>query len=208
MCGFLGEFCFNDAKVTSEDSFKTLLELSKHRGPDASNTYRAETHQFGFNRLAILDLSPNGNQPKQTPSKRYNVVFNGEIYNYKDLAKQYDLKNLNSTSDTEVLIHLLDVLGVYETVKVLNGMFAIAIVDTDLNTLYLARDFAGIKPLFYGISQQGVVMASQFDQIYKHTWHKEHLVLRADGVKDYFGFGYMQAPHTIYETIYLSLIHI
>ena len=202
MCGFLGEFCFNNAKVTSEDSFNTLLELSKHRGPDATEVYRAEQYQLGFNRLAILDLSERGNQPKQSPSGRYKVVFNGEIYNYQDLAETYNLKNLRSTSDTEVLVSLFDLLGVRETVVLLNGMFAIAVLDTELNSFYLTRDFAGIKPLFYSIGYSGLVAASQFDQVFKHEWINDTLKLKPEVVKDYFGFGYMQAPNTIYDTIF------
>src|SRR5690606_4059786 len=130
------------------------------------------------------------------------VVFNGEIYNYKELAKSYGLTNLSSTSDTEVLIHLLDGQGVEATIQLLNGMFAIAIVDTEADCLYLTRDFAGIKPLFYGIVAEGVVMASQFDQVFKHNWFCKTLDLQPEIVKEYFGFGYMQAPNTIYKSIF------
>lgn len=202
MCGFLGEFTFNKSDLISENSFSELLALSKHRGPDATEIVRKDNFQLGFNRLAILDVSANGNQPKCSPSKRYHIVFNGEIYNFKELINQYQLKNLMSNSDTEVIIHLLDILGVKETIKVLNGMFAIAIVDTQKEVLYLTRDFAGIKPLFYGVSDQGIVAASQFDQIFKHEWFNGSLQLRADTVKEYFGFGYMQAPNTIYKNIF------
>lgn len=202
MCGFLGEFCFHEAKVTLATTFKSLLKLSKHRGPDATEVYRTEQCQLGFNRLAILDLSENGNQPKQSPSGRYKVVFNGEIYNYQDLIKTYNLTNLNSTSDTEVLVSLFDLLGVKETIVLLNGMFAIAVFDTEQNVFYLTRDFAGIKPLFYGIVDYGLVAASQFDQVFKHQWIKEALKLKPEAVKDYFGFGYMQAPNTIYDSVF------
>lgn len=204
MCGFLAEFTF-EASLTSVDRFELLLALSQHRGPDATHSIRGDGFQLGFNRLAILDVSPKGNQPKQSPSNRYHVVFNGEIYNYKDLAKRHALTNLSSSSDTEVLIHLLDKLGVEETIKALNGMFAITIVDTITNNCFLARDFAGIKPLFFGVTSQGMVAASQFDQVYKHPWHSKSLSLRADVVKEYFALGYMQAPNTIYNDIFQIL---
>ncbi|WP_204346109.1 asparagine synthase (glutamine-hydrolyzing) [Psychroserpens algicola] len=202
MCGFLAEFSFEDQPLIALDDFKSVLALSKHRGPDDTGIYNSNTFRLGFNRLAILDVSKNGNQPKLSPSKRYAMVFNGEIYNYSHLAETYKLENLKSTSDTEVIIHLLDLLGVEDTIRTLNGMFAITIVDTHTNRCFLARDFAGIKPLFYGLTQEGIVSASQFDQVYKHPWFKNKRQLRADIVKEYFGFGYMQAPNTIYENIF------
>lgn len=203
MCGFLGEFCYTDEQVVSPTTeFSELLELSKHRGPDATGILADKNYQLGFNRLSILDLSANGNQPKQSPSGRYKIVFNGEIYNYKNLKETYQLHDLKSTSDTEVLVHLCDKIGVEKTVIALNGMFAIAIVDTKENQLFLTRDFAGIKPHFYGISDEGIVFASQFDQLYKHAWFKNTLKLRPGIMKEYFGFGYMQAPNTIYESVF------
>lgn len=201
MCGLLGEYSFS-TELTNPKEFGDLLELSVHRGPDSTKTYVDKKFQLGFNRLALLDLSAAGEQPKISPSNRYHLVFNGEIYNYKLIQKKYNLKNLKSTSDTEVLLHLIDKLGVIESLKVLNGMFAIAVIDTKENITYLARDFAGIKPLFYGKNKNGLVFASQFDQIFKHPWFKSVLALRPDMVKEYFAFGYMQAPNTIYKSIY------
>ena len=202
MCGFLGEYCFNSFSITEKDTFATLLALSNHRGPDNHGIYRDDSFQLGFNRLAILDTSVKGNQPKISPSGKFHIVFNGEVYNYKLLAETYKLTNLNSTSDTEVIIHLLDAIGVEETIKALNGMFAIAIVEKATGDLFLARDFAGIKPLFYGICKEGVVAGSQFNQMYQHEWFKPHLELRPEIMKEYFGFGYMQAPNTIYKSIF------
>ena len=135
MCGFIGEFLFKKDGFTSDEVFSNILELSKHRGPDDTQIIKDKNYRLGFNRLSILDLSSNGSQPKQSPSKRYKVVFNGEIYNYQQLSEAYNLENLVSTSDTEVLVCLLDVLGVKETLKVLNGMFAIMIVDTKFSRL-------------------------------------------------------------------------
>ena len=109
---------------------------------------------------------------------------------------------MRSTSDTEVILHLFDHLGIVETLKELNGMFAIAVIDSKTNKLYLSRDFAGIKPLFYGSNRSGIVFASQFDQIFKHPWFKDDLNLRKDIAKEYFAFGYMQSPNTLYENIY------
>jgi len=201
MCGFLGEFSFTNTTTASEE-FKNLLALSKHRGPDSSLTVQRENFQLGFNRLAILDLSENGNQPKTSPSGNYAMVFNGEVYNYKALQEKYKLQNLQSSSDTEVILHLLDKIGIEKTITQLNGMFAIAIIDLQKNTLTLTRDFAGIKPLFYGKNNKGIAFASQFDQVFKHPWFSKNLKLRKEIVKEYFGFGYMQAPNTVYHDIF------
>lgn len=201
MCGLLGEYSFNNS-LSSSQSFLELLSRSKHRGPDSTNISHGENYRLGFNRLALLDISAAGEQPKISPSKRYHVVFNGEIYNYKELKEQYQLQDLDSTSDTEVVLNLLDQIGVVKTIEQLNGMFAIGIVDQQEGEVYLTRDFAGIKPLFFGINDEGLVFASQFDQIFKHPWFHESLVLRPSIIKEFFAFGYMQAPNTIYENIF------
>lgn len=201
MCGFLGEYSFLNT-VTSKEKFEELLSLSKHRGPDATNLLSSEYFQLGFNRLALLDLTPAGEQPKASPSARYEMVFNGEVYNFKQLIDKYQLKNLRSSSDTEVILHLLDLLPIQEVFKELNGMFAIAVVDTYAKELHLTRDFAGIKPLFFGINKKGVAFASQFNQVFKHSWFCKQLELKDSIVKEYFAIGYMQAPNTIYNDIY------
>lgn len=202
MCGFLGEFYPNTKEISTSKTFENLLALGAHRGPDSSEIISHDTGRMGFNRLAILDTSSRGNQPKKSFSKRYTFVFNGEIYNYKELIETYNLQQLYSDSDTEVLVHLFDNLGVEETISKLNGMFAIAIQDHKANKLYLTRDFAGIKPLFYGYNKNGVVFASQFDQVYKHPMFETSKQLRPEICKEYFGLGYMQAPNTIYKDIF------
>ena len=201
MCGFLGEISFL-SEVTEIETFKSLLALSHRRGPDSTKISTERNFQLGFNRLALLDLSSAGDQPKVSLSKRYHLVFNGEIYNYQELREKYNLENLNSSSDTEVILALLDVIGIDKTLKQLNGMYGIAIVDTEDSCLYLARDFAGIKPLFYAKNEKGIVFASQYNQLFKHPWFKDGLELRPDIVKEYFAFGYMQAPNTIFKNMF------
>ena len=201
MCGFLGEYYFK-TNFSDAKKFAELLALSKHRGPDSTKIQTGENYTLGFNRLALLDLTSAGEQPKKSPSKRYHIVYNGEVYNYKELIGEYNLQNLDSTSDTEIILHLFDKIGVRKTIKELNGMFAMAIIDSHKNDLYLARDFAGIKPLFFGVNESGILFASQFDQLFKHPWFSENLKLRPEIVHEYFAFGYMAAPNTIYENIF------
>jgi asparagine synthase (glutamine-hydrolysing) len=200
MCGFLGEIA---TQLLEKESFQKLLDLSSKRGPDQQGFWRDYNCQLGFNRLSILDLSENGKQPLISPSGKFAMVFNGEIYNYKDIQKKYNIADtdLRSGSDTEILSHLIEKISIPEFAKELNGMFAIAAYNIETKELHLIRDFAGIKPLFYGIHEQGIVFASQFDQIFHHPGFA-HKKLRPEIIKEYFGLGYMQAPNTVFENIF------
>lgn len=200
MCGLLGEV---STQTMVADRFRALLDLSQSRGPDQQGQWSDPVCQLGFNRLSILDLSENGKQPMLSPSGNYVLVFNGEIYNYKALQKKYriDDTDLRSTSDSEILCHLIDQVPIATFAKELNGMFAIAIWNIKERQLYLMRDFSGIKPLFYGLHDHGIVFASQFNQVFKHPSFKSK-ALRPDIMKEFFGLGYMHAPNTIFESIF------
>ncbi len=202
MCGFLAEI---SSSLISSKQFKSLLNLSFQRGPDQQDFWTNEVNcQMGFNRLAILDVSDNGRQPISSPSGRYLLLFNGEIYNYRELRNKYRIADadLRSQSDSEILSHMVDLLSISELAKELNGMFAICIYDSYERTVSLIRDFAGIKPLFYGLNENAFVVASQFDQVFQHPAFINDLKLRPDVIKEYFGLGYMPAPNTIYKNIY------
>jgi asparagine synthase (glutamine-hydrolysing) len=203
MCGFLGEI---SNALSDEKRFRELLGLSFKRGPDQQHVWKNEKCQLGFNRLAILDISEAGKQPMISPSGRFVMVFNGEIYNYKSLKITYELEDtaLRSTSDAEILVHLLDKMSLVKLASKLNGMFAIAVWDTQLEQLTLIRDFAGIKPLYYGAQSGDIVFASQFDQIFKHPLFT-HKTLRPDAMKSYFGLGYMHGADTVFENIFQVL---
>lgn len=200
MCGFLGEI---SSSLLDPTTFKKLLDLSKQRGPDQQGFWKDDTCQLGFNRLAILDVSDAGKQPILSPSGRYALVFNGEIYNYKELQAKYKINasNLRSTSDTEVLAHILDHDSINAIAKQLNGMFAISIWDSVLKQLTLIRDFSGIKPLYYGFKEEQIIFSSQFDQVFKHPLFGTKK-LRPDAMKGFLGLGYMHAPDTVFEDIY------
>ncbi len=204
MCGFLGECSVN---LLDEAVFKKLLSLSFKRGPDSHGTYKIDGQvQLGFNRLSIIDLSANGNQPYHSPGQNFSFVFNGEIYNCEALISKFSLDKtkFRSSSDTEVIAHLLEKTSIENIAKELNGMFAISVYDKARKTLSLLRDFAGIKPLFYGLHSSGIVFASQFDQVQKHPSINKELNINAEVLKEYFALGYMQAPNTIYKSIYQS----
>ncbi len=170
MCGILGEFSFNSSLIEKYDFLK-LLELSYNRGPDNQGYYSNNINlQFGFNRLSILDVSHLANQPIHSNDGRYTMVYNGEIYNYKDIRKilEKNRVGIKSTGDTEVLINAFSLFGIEKTIKMLDGMYAIGLFDKKDNTLSLIRDFAGIKPLHYGINNNRVIFSSQYNQISNH----------------------------------------
>jgi len=193
MCRLLGEYRLKGT-LTDMDRFNTLALLSKKGGPDDTSFYRDNVVQFGFNRLAILDLSEHGKQPMISPSGRYVVVFNGEIYNHLTLKQQLQkYTEFKGTSDTETITHCFDEWGIEFTVEKLDGMFAIAVFDKEVQSVSLIRDFAGIKPIYFGLNKYGLVFSSQFDQVAKHDWFK-YETIDADVLSIYLKMHYIPAP--------------
>jgi asparagine synthase (glutamine-hydrolysing) len=202
MCGIFGEYSFG-GQLLAEKEFRELNKLSRLRGPDMDRILRYKNEiQFGFNRLAILDLSEAAMQPGSSPSGRYFFVLNGELYNYKELQKKYQItqERLRSRADTEIFAQLLDLLPIKDCIDELNGMFALAVYDSREKRLYLSRDFAGIKPLYYAKHSGGIVFASQFDQVFKHPACKEKNICH-QSLSDYLQLGYIPAPNTLYKNI-------
>jgi len=152
MCGIVGSVNFE------LDSGKIKSSML-HRGPDRQSLYESENVSLFHLRLAIIDLE-GGNQPMHFKD-RYSIVFNGEIYNYKDLNDQYNL-SVKSTSDTETILHLYDLLGP-KFLHEVDGMFALAIFDKKKKEVFLARDRAGKKPLFYFQEEDQIVFASELN---------------------------------------------
>lgn len=165
MCGFLGQY---NSTPLPEGEFKAILALGKHRGPDQTGYWVNPQTQLGFNRLSILDLTDAGNQPMKSPNEKFMVVFNGEIYNHLEIRKRLPSYEYKGTSDTETLTFALEIWGIEKTINAIDGMFAIGIYDILDESLYLVRDFAGTKPLFFGQKGKAIVFASQYDQITQH----------------------------------------
>jgi len=206
MCGLLGEF---GKTHSSKIKFNSLLKLSENRGPDMVGYYNnldVKTDQipylqFGFNRLSILDLTDNANQPVISKSKKYVVMCNGEITNYLNLKRKMGLKkeDMRSFSDTEVLCHAIDYYGIRETINRINGMYAIIIYDLNNHNIFLIRDPAGIKPLYFAQTNSGWIFASQYNQIFKHPWFKANLEINQQSLTDYLRLGYIPAPAALFE---------
>lgn len=177
MCGIAGYISKSGTDITPE-MLRTAMQAMTHRGPDDHGCFVWSPQQSRLGRdipqdigdarvamvhrrLSIIDLSDNGWQPMQTPDGRYSIVFNGEIYNYVDLREQLKTRHeFRSHSDTEVLLAAFAAWGI-ESLQRLVGMFAFAIFDQQTQELFLARDFFGIKPLYYCANNNQFAFASE-----------------------------------------------
>lgn len=168
------------------------------RGPDDEGHWTdGQNCALGFRRLSILDLSPAGHQPMFTPDGRYVLVFNGEVYNFRALRAELEERGVRfrSTGDAEVVLHALAEWGLAALDR-FNGMFALAFYDAREKRLLLARDHAGIKPLYYMRTAQGVVFGSQYDQLLAHPW-RGGLSVDPAALALYLRFGYIPAPYAL-----------
>lgn len=212
MCGIVG-LC-NWQKDIEENIEKMKCRMI-HRGPDGEGTF-VETDgsvALGHRRLSILDLSENGKQPMESHSKRFVMVFNGEIYNHRELRQKLlvekKVEAFNSTSDTEVLLELFEAYGVKAGIQLCKGMFGIALYDRQEKCLHLLRDRIGEKPLYYGFveskegSKEGkksFAFASDLGSI--AVLDGFHNPINKGVLPIYFIHGYIPAPYSIYENIY------
>lgn len=152
----------------STDAFHDALMTMKHRGPDAAGCVKEfDNTKLGHNRLTILDLDTRSNQPFRLAGNSKYIIFNGEIYNYRELAQKYNLVT-QTTSDTEVLLALYDKLGP-SMLHELNGMFAFVIYDTKTGDYFAARDRLGVKPLYMHKSLNGIIFSSEIKPILELT---------------------------------------
>jgi asparagine synthase (glutamine-hydrolysing) len=205
MCGIYGQLSFKNKIGTADrEECERAVAMMQRRGPDDEGIWTdSEACIFGFRRLSILDLSPAGHQPMLTRDGRFVLVFNGEIFNYKEIAD--DLKNEGfyprSTGDTEIVLGAIVQWG-KQALERFQGMFALAVYDKIAGKLLIARDHAGIKPLYYLITSNGLVFASQYDQILAHRWSRD-LPVSSDGLALYLRMGYIPAPYAILQNTYL-----
>ena len=155
MCGIL----FSTASSVSDLQFRQALDLMAYRGPDASGMLRHNNLQLGHRRLAIIDLEKRSQQPFLSQDGRYVIIFNGEIYNFRELANQHKL-TLRTRSDTEVLLALFVQFGA-SMLHMLNGMFAFVIADLVTGEWFAARDRLGVKPLYQAAFGDGILLSSE-----------------------------------------------
>jgi len=165
MCGICGKLILSGEGTVFPALLKTMADTIRHRGPDDEGYYASGPIGLGFCRLSIIDLST-GHQPISNEDGRVWLVFNGEIYNYRELRRQLLAKGhiFKTQTDTEVIVHLYEELGP-RCLEQLRGMFAFALWDQKAKTLFLARDRVGIKPLYYSLTDKALVFASEIKAI-------------------------------------------
>ncbi|MCU0444669.1 MAG: asparagine synthase (glutamine-hydrolyzing) [Microscillaceae bacterium] len=169
-----------------------------HRGPDADGFFFDGVCGLGHRRLSIIDLSAAANQPMFTSDERYAMVYNGEVYNFKELRKQLDIE-LRTSSDSEVILELFAKFNI-RSVYQLNGIFAYAIYDQFEKSLYLFRDRVGIKPLYYYYDEENFAFASEIKSLL--TLPQIQKNLNRSAVADFLHLGYVPAPQSIYQNIH------
>lgn len=195
MCGICG-FSWNDPELAA----KMAAEIT-HRGPDQQGVYSSDEMSLAFRRLSIIDLSDNGSQPMYNGDRSIVMVFNGEIYNYRDLRKELLAKGytFRSNSDSEVIVHGYEEWG-DAVLDRLRGMFAIAVWDSRSRRLLLARDRIGIKPLYYSFEQGRLLFGSEIKTILADPEVERRINFQA--LYDYLGFEFVPAPETMFAGIH------
>ncbi len=198
MCGIAGYISINN--TISPKQLQQASLLMKHRGPNAEGFYFAENDTVGLahRRLSILDLSTSANQPMFSADDRYCIVFNGEIYNFKELQLQLADKGttLKTSSDTEVILELFIQQGT-RCFAQMNGMFALAIYDTREKILTLCRDHVGVKPLFIYQDKSTILFASELKVI--KSMMGEQLTINKEAIPYFLHFGFIPQPLTIFN---------
>jgi len=205
MCGICGVIQMN-SKLPSEDirnDVARMMVQMTRRGPDDQGLWHDKYCALGFRRLSILDLTPTGHQPMLSQDGRFALVFNGELYNFRELRAILEKKGVNfrSTGDAEVALYALAEWGT-DALESFNGMYGLAFYDTLEKKLFLARDHAGIKPLYYANTSQGLVFASQYNQVIQHPWAKD-LEISQDALSLYLRFGWIPAPYALLQKSHL-----
>jgi asparagine synthase (glutamine-hydrolysing) len=198
MCGIIGVAGINESHP-AQAACRTLM----HRGPDDGDVrfFSEASLALGHRRLSIIDLSPLGRQPMANEEQTVWISFNGEIYNFAELKKQLDSSRhtFASETDTEVILHLYEERGT-EAFRLLNGMFAFALYDARIARLFLVRDHAGIKPLYYAQIGDKLVFGSEIKSILASGLYTPEINWQS--VHDFFTYLYIPSPGTMFRGIW------
>ena len=198
MCGIAGAVGVNDPQIAARVA--RASDAMVHRGPDDSGIYSAGDAILAFRRLSIIDLSPAGHQPMVSADGSAVLIFNGEIYNYRELRKELETAlPFVSQTDSEVVLNGYLAWGWEELLRRIDGMFAFAIWDARKRRLHLARDRAGKKPLFYGETSGGLVFASSLNAAL--AMHRSAPALDPLAIDAYLTYQAIPAPLTAYQGI-------
>ena len=201
MCGIAGIFDLQGHAPIDEGLLRAMNQTQFHRGPDEGGVHIEPGVGLAHRRLSIIDLS-SGQQPMFSADGKLCVVYNGEIYNFMELREELSAKGhqFSTHCDTEVILYAWREWG-EACVHRFRGMFAFALYDRDAQSLFMARDRAGIKPLFYTLLPSGqLVFGSELKVLKAHPELPRKLEPRA--VEDYFALGYVPEPKTIYRDVF------
>jgi len=203
MCGIAGIINFQSPINEHQEIVYKFHKDLEHRGPDAKGYYFSPESNALLcqTRLSIIDTSENANQPIESYDKRFNIIFNGEIYNYKELNKLvYKKFNVRTKSDTEVLLYMYIEYG-EDCLKHLSGMFSFAIWDNLKEEIFIARDSSGIKPLYYNFNNNKLSFCSELRCLMKSKQFDYKLNHKA--INSYLLTGYFHEPDTIIDNIFM-----
>lgn len=201
MCGIAGIFELRTTREPARELLEAMNQAQFHRGPDEGEVHTEAGLGLAHRRLSIIDLA-SGQQPMFSADGSLCIVFNGEIYNFRELARELSTLGyqFRTHSDTEVILYAWEEWG-EQCVERFRGMFAFALYDRNTSSLFLARDRFGIKPLFYSVLADGrVLFASELKALKADPELPRKLDARA--VEDYFALGYVPEPKTIYRNVH------
>ncbi|MEH7383526.1 asparagine synthase (glutamine-hydrolyzing) [Bacillus sp. JJ1533] len=199
MCGIAGQVAINKNVKLDNQNLDEMLKVIVHRGPDGMGKYIDPNIHMGMRRLSIIDLE-GGWQPVYNEDKTIAVVFNGEIYNYKELRNILINKGhvFSTNSDTEVIVHLYEEYG-ENFIKYLNGMFAISLHDKSANKVLLIRDRLGIKPFYYYLKGNVLYFSSEIKSILQCKGVERTVDIVA--MNHYLSYNYVPSPYTMFKGI-------
>ncbi|HYV91706.1 MAG TPA: asparagine synthase (glutamine-hydrolyzing) [Chitinophagales bacterium] len=199
MCGIVGLIAKNESGQRWMQHLHPATQSLLLRGPDAQNFFEEEHIGFGHCRLSIIDLSETANQPMFDESKRYVIIYNGEIFNFKPLRKNLEEEGISfvTNSDTEVLLQLY-IRYKAGMLELLNGFFAFAIYDREKQSVFIARDRFGVKPLFFYEDENVLAFASEMKALMRFPIKKE---MDYTSLYEYLQLNYITGPQTIYQSV-------
>lgn len=198
MCGIVG---FTNSIDNSNEVIKKMMDRIRHRGPDAEGKYVDGDIALGHRRLSIIDISSQGDQPIFNEDGSLVIVFNGEIYNYMEIREKLVQSghSFSTNTDTEVLIHGYEEFG-EKILNMLRGMFAFVIWDKKKKELFGARDFFGIKPMYYAVMNGTFMFGSEIKSFLEHPAFKKEL--NTEALENYLTFQYSPTPETFFKNVY------